>query len=217
MNYLKYLNYEQIITLKKYQCWFQDMPKHCDDTKSIFIHIPKAAGMSLVNSIYGLTSSNHDTWKEYYRRDSDKFSMYFKYAFVRNPLDRFISAYNYLAKDGKSDIDKYWNKKYIQPYGDVENFILKGGLKKAIKSVEHFKTQTLYVYKDGKLMVDYIGKYESIDKDIKVIKERLNLSFQLKEINKNPNKIADENTLSNNAKKQLSEFYKQDYLNFDYS
>ena len=214
MNYLKVLNYEQIIFLKKYKSWLEKMPKHCINTKSIFVHIPKSAGMSLVHSIYDLNTSNHDTWVEYYRRDKDKFFEYFKFAFVREPLDRFHSAYNYLSKNGKSEIDRYWNEKYIMPYKNIEDFILKGGLDIASKKVEHFKPQTYYICKKNKIMVDFVGKYESLNTDIEVIKNNLNLKFELAKVNENISSRID--YLSSNAKNKIHQIYEKDFLNFDY-
>jgi hypothetical protein len=132
-------------------------------------------------------------------------------------LDRFLSAYNYLAKGGKSDIDKYWHKKYIEKYGDVENFVLNGGLEYALKHVEHFRPQESFVYKGDHLMVDFIGKYETLNTDVNVLKKKLGISFQLKELNTNKQKMTHENTLSKNSVTLITELYKQDYLRFDYS
>jgi hypothetical protein len=214
MNYLKFLNYEQILYLKKHKSWLEKMPNHCVNTKSIFIHIPKAAGMSLVHSIYNLDYSNHDTWIEYYKRDKHKFSEYFKFSFVRNPLDRFHSAYNYLSQNGKSDIDKYWNKKYMMPYNNIEDFILKGGIDVAFNKVEHFKSQTYYICKENKIMVDFVGKYESLNTDIEFIKKKLNLKFELAKVNENIS--SKKEFISIKAEKKIRKIYERDFLNFDY-
>src|SRR3546814_16910974 len=97
-----------MIKTKKFKSWLEPMTEYHDRTQSIFIHIPNAAGMSMVSALYGMDSSVHDTWREYYRRSPSKFKTYFKFSIVRNPEDRLISAYNYLMAGGKSEIDVYW-------------------------------------------------------------------------------------------------------------
>src|SRR3546814_6703654 len=75
---LEAMSPEQIIRLKKVKAWLEPLPEYHDRTQSIFIHIPKAAGMSMVSALYGMDSSVHDTWREYYRRSTSNFKAYFK-------------------------------------------------------------------------------------------------------------------------------------------
>ena len=214
MNYESFLTIEQIIYLKKKKAFFEDMPVHCVATQSIFIHIPKSAGMSVVKALYGKESSNHDTWREYYRRDREKFKSYFKFAFVRHPLDRFISAYEYLMKGGKADADKYWRGKYLSPYSSADDFILKGGLERAIKGgAEHFVPQVDFVCKGNKVVVDYIARYESIDKDFQFISSKIG-GDDLGVVNKNASKK--QLILSQAARESLEAIYKKDYEQFNY-
>jgi hypothetical protein len=215
MDYLKYLNYETIIKLKKIKAYLEPLPTKCDVNKCIFIHIPKAAGMSIVDAIYGESVSNHDTWKEFYHRDPKKFKAYFKFSIVRHPQTRFCSAFNYLSSFGKSEIDRYWYEKYIKSYKNINSFILDGGLVKSLKTVEHFIPQSEFIFnKKDQCMVDFIGKFENLQSDINYIFDMLNLKTNLKFINESKVKV--DNVLSKDSISLLNEIYARDYRNLNY-
>jgi hypothetical protein len=204
-----------VIYLKKKKAFLENMPEHCIATQSIFIHIPKSAGMSVVKALYGKDSSNHDTWREYYYRDKSKFKEYFKFAFVRHPLERFISAYEYLLKGGKSDADIFWRDKYLTPYSNVNDFILKGGLERAIKGgAEHFTPQVDFVCEGDNVLVDYIARYESINKDFEYIRSKIGGAVLSVE-NKNANKKTF--SLISSSKEKLETVYAKDYKVFGYT
>ena len=214
MNYRKILSYEQIIYLKKLKAFFEDMPQYCDETKSIFIHIPKAAGMSVVKALYNKEASNHDTWREYRRRDKVKFNQYFKFGFVRHPVDRFISAYEYLMKGGKSEIDVYWRNKYLLPYLNIDSFILDGGLVHAINGgAEHFIPQVDFLCEGSRVVVDFIGRYENIENDYRYVQGKIGgLDLEVLNANSQRNYIS----LSESALSLLMHIYKQDFSVFEY-
>lgn len=214
MDYKKFLTVEQIIFLKKKKAFFEDMPDHCIATKSIFIHIPKSAGMSVVKALYNKESSNHETWREYYRRDSKKYKSYFKFAFVRHPLGRFISAYEYLMKGGKEGIDEYWRDKYLSSYKTINDFIILGGLEKAIKGgAEHFLPQVDFICDSGVSMVDFIARFETLDADFQYISSIVG-GDELEVVNKN--EIKREVQLETEAVLMLENIYKKDYAQFGY-
>ena len=72
-----------------------------DTQKIIFIHTPKTAGTSISKALYG-SSPWHFSLDELNFINHNKVQYYFKFGFVRNPISRLISTYNY---------SKYWIKK----------------------------------------------------------------------------------------------------------
>lgn len=180
-----------------------------DNTRSIFIHIPKAAGMSVVKCIYGLDSSNHYGYKDYKTNNIEKYNSYFKFSFVRNPYDRLISAYTYLSQGGMNEIDRYWYKKFLSQYGSLSSFIQNGGLEKAInENAEHFIPQHCFVYNDGKLEVDFLGKLESINDDMEYLSTILKFSHEFRKVNASK---PEGYSLSEDDKKIVSELYSLDF------
>jgi len=155
--------------------------------KLLFIHIPKAAGMSIVKKLYGKTESHHAFAQDYINEDSGKFNSSFSFSITRDPYVRLSSAYLYLKSGGMNVIDQVWWDLYLKPYANFEDFILNGGLKKAVESnAEHFIPQYKFVCDiNNNVICDYIGKLENIggverklseivDRDILFSKENRN-------------------------------------------
>jgi len=96
-------------------------------------------------------------YKKYKYVTEEQFDNYYKFAFVRNPWDRMVSIYKHFGY-AKSKIDfktflfkkfrsEIWNKQYwfVGP-------------------------QSEYVCDDkGNLLVDYIGRYESLQEDFNTV------------------------------------------------
>lgn len=188
---------------------FDEMPSHFIETKSIFIHIPKAAGLSLVESIYGLKSSNHNTWIDYYNLNKEMFDEYYKYSITREPSSRLKSAYSYLKAGGRTEVDQYWKKNYIDGYETLTDFI-NFGLSIAIKDeVEHFIPQYKFIYnQDHDLMVDFVGKYENIENDFKTITSKIPTRYELTKTNQQKQYS---HQISSEDLDIIKEFYKTDY------
>src|SRR5690625_2614056 len=70
-----------------------------DQYHSIFVHIPKTAGVSVAHSLFEIKTAYHVRVSKYQIIFSqDEYNQYFKFAFVRNPWDRLVSAYRFLKK-----------------------------------------------------------------------------------------------------------------------
>lgn len=98
---------------------------------------------------------NHIKAKEIKDRIGTKiWNSYFKFCFVRNPWDRAISQY-------------YWVKRKIDQPESLDKFI------KRRKLNRNFNIYTI----DGKIALDYIGKYESLIEDLSLICDKLGIPF----------------------------------------
>jgi hypothetical protein len=65
-----------------------------DEFRLLFVHIPKNAGTSLENSLNSRETGHH-TWTHYRDNHSLEWSAYTSFAVLRDPVERFISCYNY--------------------------------------------------------------------------------------------------------------------------
>lgn len=165
--------------------------------KTIFVHVPKVAGQSIEHMFLqelgldwdqraslllrkklmneeGPERLAHLTAKEYTSLgyiEPQKFNTYFKFSFVRNPYKRVLSFYNFL---GYSRVIS------------LKTFIEKVIPKKIEERDFFFLSQYEYLYDDnGTLLVDYVGKLESIKTDIKSVILRTGLkNASLPHVNK---------------------------------
>ena len=116
-----------------------------------------------------------------------RFDKYWSFAFVRNPWDRLVSCYT----------------EKIRPDGDPENFI--NGVSRVLTSFgvfeagmsfeqfarevaqipdeeaePHFLSQHKFIVnRAGDLIVDFLGRFETIDKDFDVVRQRIRAPVEL--------------------------------------
>ena len=88
--------------------------------KYIFIHIPKCGGNSLKIAI-GIEGHDHSKISAEKYRDHMKYT---KFTFVRNPWDRFVSAYVYIKSGGMGNKQDLFLKKKIESYNTFKKFVL---------------------------------------------------------------------------------------------
>ena len=159
-------------------------------TRTIFIHIPKTAGVSLVKSIFGhVTLEGHRSVSFYKQVFGTRYSDFFTFTIVRNPWDRLYSAYKFLQKGGINIHDKNAFETHLSIYKDFEDFVLNGLNEKIIWEIMHLIPQYEFVCdKNGKIIVDYVGQFENLDKSVDDINNILKSDFKLEHHNKTQKK-----------------------------
>ena len=178
-------------------------------TKTIFIHIPKTAGTSLVNAIYNINPEGHKSVLFLKEIFEDDLSSFFKFCFVRNPYDRLFSSYMFLKKGGVNihDINAY--NKYLCCYKDFEDFVLNGISEELTREIIHFTPQTYFICDNtGSIIVDFIGRFESLEKDVEKLSEMLDIEINLPHLNINEK---DCYIYTDEMKIKVNEVYKQDF------
>ena len=152
-------------------------------TKTIFIHIPKTAGTSLVQSIYLKSPEGHRKAAFFKSLFKDRFIKFFKFCFVRNPYDRLYSSYKFLESGGVNRHDVNAFQKYLMNYKDFEDFVLNGLSVELLDEIIHFAPQTNFICdQEGVILVDFIGRFENLEKDFLELVDRLNLDVKVVEI-----------------------------------
>jgi hypothetical protein len=188
-----------------------------DELEAFFIHIPKAAGSSISQSIFQY-QVGHKTFQNIYDCNKLKAKVYFSFTFVRNPIDRFLSGYNFLEKGGLHSKDKGTFDKYIRPHGDINNFV-KYLDEKKIRKILHFIPQYTFLCDDKGVMpqVKFIGRYENLEIDFSAITKRLGLNLDLPVLNKNTkNDTVAKSVLNQESIEKLHNLYAQDFALFGY-
>jgi chondroitin 4-sulfotransferase 11 len=188
------------------------------EKKLIFIHIPKNAGTSIIKAM-GVENMYMDkTIKEYKEHYEDYWNEYKKFTVVREPIDRFISAYKFARMDesgwfsatGEESLEKHHHYELCNEM-NINEYI-----SYLYKNPEKFNRwispQTFIISNEnGEREIDYYVKYENLLEDLQKIGidkiEKLNSS-----------KIKDEKTieLTKKSKNMLYQIYDIDYQNFSY-
>lgn len=188
--------------------------------KCIFIHIPKAAGTSVLELLTnGSMSRDHLPWFVYYVANSKRFKSYYKFAFVRDPWERAYSAYRYLISGGNHSSDLIISRE-IKQFGTFDNFLIEGLGRGHFRSHLLFLPQSSFIIgNDARPVVNFLGRYETIRKDFKVIGQQLGINGTLPHRNKtdadakiNPELIYHRNE----AVDVITEVYKEDIKSFGY-
>ena len=167
--------------------------------KFIFVHIFKTAGTSITNSFCkccfrpGSTRPSNmmayltTSWKKIHRVaikkhakaieirdliDKDIFNSFFKFSFVRNPWDWQVSLYYYI-------LDHPENHGYhaTRKMGSFRNFVFS-------REALSFTQTGCLVDEDGKLLVDFVGRFENLEEDFRDVCRRIGMSVDLPHINK---------------------------------
>lgn len=136
--------------------------------ETIFIHIPKNAGRSVYKAALG-EEGRHVPIKRFFAYDSTSCRRYFKFAIVRPPVDRFISAFRALKRSRNAG-GKYgaWVKNNIDIFDNIESFgewIGKDNNRKTVLTWLHFWPQYKWISLDSrsKYYLDKIIYFDNLN------------------------------------------------------
>jgi len=199
------------------------------DPKIIFVHIPKTGGQSVTKYLQenigipynlqdpecgfsyntnlkkpGPDNSHHLFYKEYtdYNWVLDNINSYFSFAVVRNPYDKFVSAFHWWHEIFKNHTYKSF----------IENFP-----KEFRKGKDrHFSRQSDFVISEGKIGVDKIFRleYDMPDNFTSFMEEKFGFTKPLGLENKAHN--SRKTPLDRATMDWINDYYDQDFKLFGY-
>lgn len=142
------------------------------DKKLLFIHIPKCAGTSIEVFFTGRDwteinpRTKHLTAQEAVRTyGREVWDQCFTFSVVRNPWGRLLSFFNLVRTAEPKVVFDDWIRQVCSPQG--LDFM---GVPVHLSMTEYLSGP------DGKLMVEFVGKFESLSEDFRVIAERAGCS-----------------------------------------
>lgn len=179
----------------------------------IFIHINKTAGTSIGRAI-GLPIKDHLTAKEIIAKiGEEKWREAYKFTFVRNPWDKVVSLYEYRRKKNKTRIAALnvtfsdWIKMTHGPSPDTAYY---NNPKSFQPQVEWLKDN------DGKISIDFVGKFESINEDFNHIKNAIGLDAELPHLNAS-SRTDYRSYYDDETRKLIEHWYREDIERFGYT
>ena len=190
----------------------------CHERRLIFIHIPKNAGTSIIKAM-GVENIYMDKkieeYKEHYGEYWDKYK---KFTVVRDPIDRFISAYKFarmkesgwFSATGEEGLDKHVHYELCNEMdiNEYVSYLYKNPTKFNRWIVPQF---LLISNENDEIEIDYYVRFENLNEDLSKI--------GIKNIQKlNSSKIEDDKViqLSKKSKMKLYTIYEIDYQTFNY-
>jgi len=158
---------------------FHEFDKH----RCIFIHIPKTAGISVARSLLQTRIGHLSALDFQAVLGKEDFKRYFKFAFVRNPFTRLVSAYEFMQAGGYGPVDQPIVE-VVRRYKTLEAFVFNYLTPATAKAIRHFRPQHYFICNSNhELMVDYLGHFEELDKDYEYIRQKIGVGEPLKKLN----------------------------------
>lgn len=119
--------------------------------------------------------------------DIARYPEYWRFAFVRNPWDRLVSCYaEKIRSDGDAENFVGGVSKVLLPYGvfragmSFEEFVHAVVAIPDDDAEPHFHSQHGFLTdRRGTLLVDFIGRFETLDEDFEKVRDRLRVSVEL--------------------------------------
>lgn len=217
---LNKVNYNKTQSLRKYKVKGEEYTlSGFDEKECIFIHIPKAAGISLNMILFGNLGGGHRFLSDYiFIYKKAVFNNFYKFSIVRNPWDRLVSSYLFLKEGGFNAKDEFWFKENIAKFSDFEDFVLNWVNKYNIYSYIHFIPQFKYVSLHGQLIVDEVYKLEELSSKTDSLNKRLKTNIIIPHKNKTKSRDSDYRSYYSSKTRLIVEnVYKEDIKLFNYS
>lgn len=180
--------------------------------KVVFIHIPKAAGSSVGELVFGTDIIGHYPYFVYESYNSKYYEEFYKFTVVRDPVERFISAYNFVVSGGKGPADERCGKYIRERSQDINEFVMEYLDERFIYSWVHFVPQTYFIYdKNDKCMIDKVLHLENIEKEFSSIKDEVGVEGELPFSNRKKGSGSIGGSLSEVAVAKIRKIYSRDY------
>ncbi len=157
------------------------------ELRCLFIHVPKAAGNSIMQSL-GTRWAHHKDLARYRSELGDEqLRDLFKITFVRNPWDRVLSEYNFQRKkhqradtvrlflhreDGSERTFSEWVK-YALSHPEAHSPKDWGG--RPSDHIHRMSPQYDWISLNGQIAVDFVGKIERLQHDFDAVCGRLKI------------------------------------------
>ncbi len=162
------------------------MPFVDHKNKFVFVHIPKCGGRS-IKKVFDLKLHDHYGLSELGFKSTDYcpelvVEDLFKFAFVRNPWDRFVSAYEYLKRGGIPFYDRLKTLVIKKEYPEFKDFLL---AKEVWQQWVFFYPQLEFITVNGSIKTDFVGRFENFQNDFDLICDQIDYSkVKLPHVNK---------------------------------
>ncbi len=208
--------------------------------KFIFFHVPKVAGLSIREALQdyaqepehfkirrpskmvdGSPNPFYEIWQTILlhatTQDAQKelseevYDNFYKFAFVRNPWDWQVSMYHFILKE-----TSHRNHRIVKTMRGFEDYIewIMTTKKPYARGATKFQYEML-TDADGKILLDFIGRYENLKQDFSHVCQILNIEAPLPQLNRTVHR--DYRTYyTEKTKNRVADYFRKDIELFGY-
>lgn len=200
----------------------------------IFVHIPRSAGTSInvALGVCSLSDRRDNTYRpsDLFGFDGKRFTQhltateirarvgqeiyerFFKFAIVRNPYARLLSAYYQgFARGVRNRSDVAGFRKFVR-----EELPRQYSRTLDADRHRHLKPQVIFVMdRKGELMVDFVGRHERLEADMAEVARRLGIALQMPRLSET-HAFDGAAHFDEQSREVVRELYRDDFRLFDY-
>lgn len=183
----------------------------------LFIHVPKAAGLSVIKAMTGGKGAGHKNAATFLAwLGASEFDRLCKIGVVRNPFSRAYSAYKFFKKGGLSKQDSAWARQNIRPNTSFDEFICRQ--LKARKTIRHLLPASYFLNdpRTGTSCLDITLRFESLAVDFAALPAKFRRRPDLPASNSSGGPDFNGSLLSRETSEMIQEYYREDFLQFNY-
>ena len=161
----------------------------------VFVHIPKAAGTSINEAIFG-RFMGHVRARDIDRWGSDRLKALPCFAVTRNPWDRLVSAYRFARRGrGVGGARQAWvwrpEQYQVPEFATFDSFVKDWLAPRDIARLDPiFQPQSQYTCDaEGTLLVDHVGKLENLAPTIDFVAARAGQKLAVPQANRSGERV----------------------------
>lgn len=192
-------------------------------TGILFIHIPKAAGTSINQAVFG-RFMGHARASDVERWGSAEVKALPSFAVTRNPWDRLVSAYRFALRGrGVGGVQQAWvwrPEQYRVPeFESFDTFVKDWLAPRTIAKLDPiFQPQSLFTCdRDGALLLDHVGRLDNIEPTLDFIAATIGRRPEILEGNRSGERVDYRSFYTADLADIVASIYDEDVRRFRYS
>lgn len=143
------------------------------------------------------------------RMGAERYASYFAFSFVRNPFDAIESLYHFIRQ---SEAHPRHRKVSSMRFGE---FVARTVAAKPLRQIDYLSDPDT-----GKMLVDYVGRFETLPEDVAAIAERIGIPYRGALSHRNSGRLkqrdAAENGYDESSVRLVAEYFAADLETFGY-
>lgn len=192
-------------------------PSYFRERRCLFIHVPKCAGSSIRTALFDGQRPGHLPLYWYEQQFPREYTESFKFAFVRDPLERAYSAYTYLSHRGVASRD-HSARLLVERYTSFDEFVSHWLHPENLHKQLHFVPQSTFLCDAmGHLAMDFIGRQERLAEDFQKLCQIMSWQVELphRNVSRKSSSPAHE-CCSSRTRRLVRRAYQRDYQMLGY-